>query len=206
MFFKISKTAGTMDINNQNALSLLESELISFQENMRLHADLEETFIHPLLSERMPGGADKLNEDHRIMHKQLNDLIACFREMKEKPNDFEKRQDLALEFYLAWNRFLSFYMNHINYEEENVMPSLWRLCTNDELINTFKQILAKQTPQELMGNLGMMLPAMNPSERVGILSQGRANMPPEAFQEVLKLAESVLTQEDWSSLKTTLKI
>jgi hypothetical protein len=140
------------------------------------------------------------------MHRQFDELIACFGEMKKKPNDFERREELSLEFYLAWSRFISFYFNHIDYEEENVMSSLSTLCTNDELANTFKQILSDQTPKELMDNLAMMLPAMNPTERAMILSQGRTTMPLEAFQAVLKLAEHVLTPEDWSSLKTMLKM
>lgn len=202
----ISKAAGALDIDDQNALNRLESELVLFREHMHLHAGLEEKFIHPLLSERVPGGANRLNEDHRIMHRQFDELIACFGEMKKKPNDFEKREELSLEFYLAWSRFISFYFNHIDYEEENVMSSLSTLCTNDELANTFKQILSDQTPKELMDNLAMMLPAMNPTERAMILSQGRTTMPLEAFQAVLKLAEHVLTPEDWSSLKTMLKM
>jgi len=57
-----------------------------------------------------------------------------------------------------------------------------------------------------MENLGMMLPAMNPAERAMLLNQARATMPPEAFQSALKLAEHVLTPEDFASLKTSLKL
>jgi len=152
----ISKASGTLDINDQKALDRLESELVSFREHMHLHADLEEKLIHPLLSERVPGGDNRLNEDHLVIHRHFDELIACFREIKKKPNDFEKRE-LSLEFYLAWSRFTSFYFNHIDYEEENAVSSLSRLCTNDELTNTFKQILADQTPKELMDNLAMSL-------------------------------------------------
>ena len=140
------------------------------------------------------------------MHKQLDELGACFGEIKNKPADFEKREDLSLEFYRAWARFTAFYLNHIDYEEENAMPSLWKLCTNDELSETFKKILVDQTPKELTDNLTLMLPAMNPKERVMILTAGRATMPPEAFQAVLKIAEQVLTAEDFASLKNSLKL
>ncbi len=205
-FFMISKAAGTLNLNDPNALTALEDELVSFRDNMFLHANIEEKFIHPLLSERVPGGADRLNEDHRIMHRQFDELVACFGEMKQKQADFEKREELSLEFYLAWNRFTSFYFNHIDYEEEYVMPALWKLCTPSELGDVFRKALAGQTPKELMENLGMMLPAMNPTERAILFNQGRATMPPEAFQAVLKLAEHVLTPEDWALLKTTLKL
>jgi hemerythrin-like domain-containing protein len=200
-FFTISKAAGTLNVNDENALNMFEGELASFRDNMYLHANIEEKFIHPLLSERVPGGADKLNEDHRIMHRQFDELVACFGETKKKP-----REELSLEFYLAWNRFTSFYLNHIDYEEEYVMPALWKLCTSDELGEVFKKALAGQTPKELMENLGMMLPAMSQSERAMLLNQGRATMPPEAFLATLKLAERVLAPEDWASLKATLKL
>jgi hemerythrin-like domain-containing protein len=197
----ISKAAGTLNVNDQNALTTLEAELASFRDNMFLHANIEEKCIHPLLSERVPGGADKLNEDHRIMHKQFDELVAYFGQMKKKLGE-----ELSLEFYLAWNRFIAFYFNHIDYEEEHVMPALWKLCSNDELIEVFRKALASQTPKELMENLGMMLPAVSPNERAMLLNQGRATMPPEAFQVALKLAEHVLAPEDWSFLKTTLKL
>ncbi len=114
-FFTISKSCGTLNVSDQNAITALEGELASFRDNMYLHADIEEKFIHPLLSQRVPGGADRLNEDHRMMHRQFDELVACFGEIKKKP-----REELSLEFYLAWNRFISFYLNHIDYEEEHV--------------------------------------------------------------------------------------
>jgi hemerythrin-like domain-containing protein len=197
----ISKAAGTLNVNDENALNALEGELVSFRDNMYLHANIEEKFIHPLLSERVPGGADKLNEDHRIMHRQFDELVACFGEIKKKPRD-----EVSLEFYLAWNRFTAFYLNHIDYEEEYVMPALWKLSTSDELGEVFKKAMTGQTPKELMENLGMMLPAMSQAERAMLLNQGRATMPPEAFQAVLKLAERVLAPEDWASLKAALKL
>jgi len=200
-FFMISKAAGTLNVNDENALNALEGELVSFRDNMYLHANIEEKFIHPLLSERVPGGADKLNEDHRIMHRQFDELVACFGEIKKKPRD-----EVSLEFYLAWNRFTAFYLNHIDYEEEYVMPALWKLSTSDELGEVFKKAMTGQTPKELMENLGMMLPAMSQAERAMLLNQGRATMPPEAFQAVLKLAERVLAPEDWASLKAALKL
>jgi hemerythrin-like domain-containing protein len=205
-FSTISNAAGTLNINDQNAITALEGELNRFREHMYFHAHLEEKFIHPLLSQRVPGGADKLNKDHRIMHQQFDALVACFGEIKSKPADFEKSEELSLEFYRAWARFTSFYLNHIDYEEEYVMPSLWKLCTNGELAETFKKILADQTPQEIMDNLAIILPAMNPIERVMILNAGRATLPPEALQAALKIAERVLTHADLASLKKALQL
>jgi len=86
------------------------------------------------------------------------------------------------------------------------MPSLWKLCTFDELADAFKKTLADQTPNELIYSLTLILPAMTPIERVMIFNQSRATMPPEAFQAALKIAEHVLTPIDWSSLKKALNL
>ena len=204
-FSEISNAAGTLNINDQNKLNSLEVALVSFRDHMYKHASLEEKFIHPLLAERVPGGADRLEEDHRVMHKQFDNLVACFGELKKKPTDFEQRDELSLEFYRAWSRFISFYLDHIDFEEDHVMPLLWKLCTQDELAGRFRQIMADQTTKQLLSNLGIILPALNPAERFMILKMGQATMPPEAFQTVAKVAEQVLNPEDWTSLKAMLK-
>jgi hypothetical protein len=95
--------------------------------------------------------------------------------------------------YFFVEKFIAFYFMHINYEEEKIQPTLWRLCTTEELANAFKLIMANQTPEELSDSLEMLLPALNPYERLNILKQGQATMPPEAFQGALHIAEKVLT-------------
>jgi len=205
-FSSISMKAGNIDCADQNAMDKLQEELESFREHLRLHAAHEERFIHPLLSERIPGGSSKLNEDHRIMHMQLDDLLADFKGIKTKFSNFEKQQELLLEFYRAWNRFIAFYFAHIDYEEENIQPSLWKLCTSEELAGAFKQILANQTPEELMSDLEMMLPALSLSETVALFKAGRANLPPQTSEAFLKIAERVLNSSDWTALKSKLML
>ena len=204
-FSEISNAAGTLNINDQNKLNSLEVALVSFRDHMYKHASLEEKFIHPLLAERVPGGADRLEEDHRVMHKQFENIVACFGELKKKLTNFEQRDELSLEFYRAWSRFISFYLDHIDFEEDHVMPLLWKLCTHDELAGRFRQIVTDLTPNQLMYNLEIILPALNPAERFMTLKMGQTTMPTEAFQAVLNVAERVLSPEDLASLKAMLK-
>jgi len=205
-FFDIARKAGTVDYYDQDSLDKLYYELIAFREHMRLHASLEEKFIHPFLSERIPGGARKLESDHRMMRQQFDDIVTQFEGIGARSTESEMSRELVLEFYRAWNRFASFYFMHINKEEENVQPTLWKICTNKELAETFKAILASQNPEELKYNLQIMLPAMNMYERAELINAGRANIPPQVFQGVLKLAEQVLSPDDWTVLKSKIRI
>jgi hypothetical protein len=202
--FEISIDAGKADYTNPESLNKLQKALVLFKEEMRLHALLEEKLIHPLLAERVPRGQIKLEEDHRLMHKELDALLQHLESLRNKSADFEKRGEIALEFYRAWNRFIAFYLTHINMEEEQIQPLLWELCTDVELSTVFKKFLAEQKPNELMINIKMMIPALNIAELVYFVEQGRANAPPEMVQAVLNLAEQLLKPEEWKLLNERL--
>lgn len=200
-FFNIATQAGTLDYTDQKALDRLYDELFSFREHMRLHAHVEEKFIHTVLSQRVPGGAQQLEEDHRIIRQEFDNLITQFDGIRAQPLDFEKRGELALEFYRAWSRFIAFYFTHINREEEEIMPILWKLCTVQELFETHKAMITDQKQEELVEDFEMILPNANFQERIEILGTMRVLSSPEAYQEFLKIAERMLVPNDWANLK-----
>jgi hypothetical protein len=114
--------------------------------------------------------------------------------------------ELALEFYRAWNRFVAFYFMHINREEEQVMPALWKLCTVEELAEIHKLMIINQTHEQLVEDFKMMLPNANLKEQVEILGSVRAMLSSEEYQGFLKLAEQLLGPKSWANLKTELEL
>ena len=111
------------------------------------------TYVHPFLIERVPGAAEDLEDDHRIIERMFNELVDHFDGIIGKSIEFDKLGDLCLEFYRAMNRFISFYPVHINKEEEYTQPALWSVCTEDELGTTMGRILASLNLQEAMYDL-----------------------------------------------------
>jgi len=200
-FFDIMMKAGTVDYDDKDSLDGLYHELTAFREHVFLHASLEEKFIHPLLSGRVPGGARKLEEDHCRMHQQFDDIVAQLDGIRARSTESEMRGELVLEFYRSWNRFASFYFMHINEEEENAQPMLWKICTAKELDEAHKGMISSQSPEELKYDTQIMLPATNKYERQEIFYEGRASMPPQVFQGLLKVAEQILSPKDWAALK-----
>ena len=205
-FFNIATQAGILDYTDPKALDTLYDELYSFREHMRLHAHVEEKFIHTVLSQRVPGGARQLEEDHRVVREKFDDLITQFDGIRAKPVDFEKRGELALEFYRAWSRFIAFYFMHINREEEQIMPVLWKLCTVEELAETHKLMITNQKMEELVEDFEMILPNANLQERVEILGTVQVLASPEEYQQYLKIAERILEPNDWTALKTRIEL
>ena len=200
-FFEIMIKAGTLDYDDKDSLDRLYHDLTAFKEHMFLHASLEEKYIHPLLSERLPGGARKLEEDHRTMHQQFADIVEQIDGIRARSTDYEMFGNLVLEFYRAWNRFISFYFMHTNEEEENIQPMLWKICRAKELDEAHKAMIMSQNPEELKYDLQIMLPAVNRYERPEIFYAARVSMPTQVFQGLLQIAEKVLSSKDWATLK-----
>jgi hypothetical protein len=199
--FKLSIQAGTLDHENKAALNAIRDDLAELKRDFHLHAELEEKFIHPFLYERVPGAAKEIELDHQKMHIMIDELVSHFNGIMGRPNTFEKIGELCLEFYLALNRFISFYLAHIDKEDERIQPTLWVVCTNEELGATFSKMVASQSPQELMYNLSIMIPALNIEELTGRIAMAKSSMSPTAFKEVCELAQSLLDPQTWSTLK-----
>jgi hypothetical protein len=84
------------------------------------------------------------------------------------------------------------------------MPTLWKLCTVEELAEIPKLMIINQTHEELVEDFKMMLPNANLKEQVEILGSVRAALSPEEYQGFLKLAEPLLRPKNWADLKTKL--
>ncbi len=202
----ISLAAGALDLDDREAVDGLHGAVVSLRDEMRVHASLEEKFIHPMLSGRIPGAARSLEEDHASMHRQLDELHGHFERVRSEPQDRASRQAMVLEFYRAMNRFISFYLAHIDKEEESVQVTLWAHYSDEVLSAAYGRMIAALKPAELMLNLGHMLPAMDPAEREAILGMAKAAMPPAAFAAVTELAGKVLAPGDMAALRERLGI
>lgn len=198
--------AGKTDYSEESSVDKLNELLIAFREQLRIHIEAEETFIHPLLSKRVPGGARELEEDHRVHLQRFEDLVKHLEELRALPVDFERLGEVGLEYYRALNRFISGYLVHINKEEEEIQPALWRLATEDELTGVLGGYLSGMrdiTPEEAGHLLKMMVPAYDPEELSIVFERAEA-APPEAKRMLYALTESMLSAEELASVKRRL--
>jgi hypothetical protein len=202
----LSSAAGTLDLDDPKAVERLHGDMVSFREEIHLHASNEEKFIHPLLSARIPGIARPFEKDHVVLHRMLDELVGHSERMRTEQLDRPSRESMALEFYRALNRFSSFNLAHVDREQEGNQVTLWAHYSDEVLAAAFGRILAAQTPPEMMMNLGHMLPAMNPAERIGLLGMAKAGMPPAAFNAAAELAGRVLSPADWADVRKKLGI
>ncbi len=205
--FQMSTKAGKTDYADHMSLETLYGGLQSIAAGIRLHHhSMEEKFIHPLLSAKIPGAVERLDKQHRHVDHLLDNLLLQLDAMRGQAGGLEKRRELGLEFYLAFNRFISFFLIHIDQEEEQIQSALWNLCTAEELETAWRAILSNQTPQEAMENLGMILSSADIDEVGNLLAFAKASLPAERFNLGSKYARSVLDDQDWSMLKDRLGV
>lgn len=75
--------AGKLDCENHEALHALVDGIRTHAALVDLHHTLEERFIHPMLDAKVPGGAEILEEEHRVVAHLLDNLIAYAARWKE---------------------------------------------------------------------------------------------------------------------------
>lgn len=197
--FDLSYTAGNTDFTNDESLvsfAKFYHEVIKFIEE---HGKNEELYQLPVLESKLPGSTIRDNREHEIIVKKIKLLKRSFNNLV-----FSSAVDRILKgevFYHLLNEFISDYLIHMRDEELETAKLFYEHCTDEEMISAFKKIITNTPPQDMMIMLKYMIPALNCSERVDLLTNLKQNAPQPAFNAVMILAQSLLPTEDWEYLR-----
>ena len=195
--------AGKLDLNDEIALRALCDEIQTHAGLVDVHHTLEERFVHPMLNARVPGGAEILEEEHRAVTHHLDNLTSFAARLREEP-DNKQRQDLGLECYLALNRFIGLFWSHLDREEEQAQPTLWRFYSDEELVETWNRLLAAQSAADAKANLELIFAASNMNDIVGEFRHVDVRSLPKDHPNALTVAEQILSADKLSALKSQL--
>jgi hemerythrin-like domain-containing protein len=201
----LAAEAGKRDCENHEALHALVDGMRTPAALVDLHHMLEERFILPMLNSKVPGGAEILEEEHRIATHLLGNLIAYAARMEGEPNS-QTQQELGFECYLALNRFIAYFWNHLDREEEHAQPTLWRFYTDGELSKAFNQLLAAQSPDQARANLELIFAASIVSDIVAEFKHVDVDALPKEQPNALAVAQQILSAGQWSTLKSRLEL
>jgi len=200
--YRLAMRVGVLDHADKVAVEAFRGDIADLREEFYLHAEHEEKQLHPFMQDRVPGMAKDLEDDHRNMHIMFDDLVSHFDGIADRVDSFEKKDELCLEYYRAVNRFIAFYLAHIDKEEEKVQPALWAVCTPEELGAAFADILASQTPKEAQLNLTIMFSAMNIGELTNLMMAAKRAVTPQMLSAVRDVAQKTLAPQTWNALRS----
>jgi hypothetical protein len=195
LLFTTSLSAGNTDWTNDDDLSGLQGRLDHLLHVLRLHVQNEETYVHPLLADRLVGVHRRLEEDHREQEAILDDLEGFSN--RARKTDPAKRVQLGLEFYRVLNRFIALYLPHLDDEESRVMLSLNEAFAPEELLATYFEILRNQPEQDLLSDVDMMFPAMTDDEVIELLQGGPSWMSPTLMEKAGQRGEQAIGSDRW---------
>ncbi len=167
-----------------------------------LHLEDENRFVHPALSARRPGSADRTTDDHRD-HEQA---IALLRKQADAVQ-FARGAPIraALEaLYRGLAQFAHENLEHMAYEESHNMEVLWSTHSDEEIMAIEHAIVASIPPAAMAAALRWFLPALPHPERVQMLAGMRAAAPPGAFEGAAAIAREQLAERDWEKLADAL--
>ncbi|MEV6317141.1 hemerythrin domain-containing protein [Streptomyces sp. NPDC051776] len=161
--FALAVDVGSAD---PEAMKDVAEQCLEITQELREHADHEDTFIHPLLRNRAPQVAEALDAEHVRLDAALAELDVHARALPAV--SAEERPDAQHRLYLSLNELISAYLAHLHAEETVAMPALWNYCSGDELGAAFQAFLDSRTPDERALDMRRMLFALPPSVRAEI--------------------------------------
>ncbi len=198
--WSLAMRIGELDWDDDEEVQSAGQEFENMLLFLREHSANEDEIQFSFLEQRAPGTTRKEQEEHRELEYRL-DLLEkhWYQLLREK-----QREEPGYQFYLEYNKFLSSYLDHMDREERELTEAFYRHCSDSEIDDTFKQIVARTSPQDMSVMLTYMIPAMNPSDRLLFMSKAKATAAPEVFDKVKRLAEKVLKPGGWRKLSTRL--
>jgi hypothetical protein len=191
---------GELDWDDAREVDAVGGEFENMLLFLREHAANEDEIQFSFLEARVPGATRAEQEVHRELEYRLDLLEKHWYQLLRE----QDRAEAGYVFYLEYNKFLSSYLDHMDREERELTEAFYRHCSDSEIEDAFKQIVARTSPQDMSVILSYMIPAMNPSERAQFMAKTKAAASPEVFDKVKDLAENVLGPGSWRKLSERL--
>jgi hemerythrin-like domain-containing protein len=197
--FELSARAGSTDPTDESSLRALETAFITTVSVLRDHATTENTYYHPLIQKKLPGLFSSVSREHDEQEPIVDDLERRLAQIRMVLDPLS-RERLLLEFYRALNRFVARTLEHLDEEEDRIMPELWGHATDEELGMVMGAMAGSFTTQRLTRDAELMLPAMNAPERARFLGMLKAKFPEPLYRSVADVAHRVLAEAEFKRL------
>ena len=201
ILFSTSRQVGQADFTDDAVTQECLADLDRTIGFLREHKGYEEAHIHRALERKLPGITARFAEDHEedeLLIAEIEQLGARIKNAGEA-----QRVALGIELHERFNAYVGMYLGHLYREETELQKVLWDNFTDAELI-AIRAAIVRDLPTG--GRGGKLLPEMcasyNPDEISLFLKRVKADAPPEVFQRVTQIAESVMQPAMWAKVRT----
>lgn len=200
--FAVTLEAGRLDPADDFGIDALARQVDQTVELLVGHAHHEDSAIQAVLEVHAPALFERIASDHEVLDKRLEWISQLAGEVRGSGS-----QRAALhELYIELSSFTGAYLQHQDLEERQVSPALESAIGVEGVLGVHGSIIANMPPDQLIGGLAVMFPAMNVDDRTEVLGGMKATAPAEVFAGVWSLAKSVLSTSDQRAVAIRLGI
>ena len=201
ILFSTSRQVGQADFTDDAVTQECLADLDRTIGFLREHRGYEDAHIHRALERKLPGITARFAEDHEedeLLIAEIEQLGA-----RIKNSDEAQRVALGIELHERFNAYVGIYLGHLYREETELQKVLWDNFTDAELIAIRAAIARDIPPGRRRGEFfPEMCASYNPDEISRVLKRLKADAPPEVFQRVTQIAESVMQPAMWAKVRT----
>jgi Hemerythrin HHE cation binding domain len=193
---------GRMDPEDAAEVGATLAQFGTLLDVLAAHVKHENTFVHPAIEARCPGGAAVTAEAHDDHVASIAQLRAEGLRLASLPAPL--RAAAAHRLYQHLALFVAENLQHMHVEETVNNAALWALYTDAELGAIHDRLVASVAPDTMVEILRWMAPSFAPQELAGLLGGMRAGMPPEAFLGLVAVARSRVGAPRWAKVERLL--
>ncbi|MBS4033093.1 MAG: hemerythrin domain-containing protein [Ignavibacterium sp.] len=196
--FELSCCAGKTDgLSDEDIISLakLFNEVMRYLE---VHNRNEELYILPLLEKKITTSLKIAEKQHHLMDKQIEFLKRNFNNLVS--SSVKERKLKAEVFYHLLNDFISAHLQYLLNRELDTVKMLRENCSTEELNSALNNFIRNTSPQDLMMMFRYILPALNRTEVVELITSIKQTAHQQAFNAVMVLAGSILSANEYNYL------
>ncbi len=181
---------GSTDPGNPHELDAALDLLQRLLALCELHLKDENEFIHPALERAKPGTSAHIAAEHGHHAEAIAALWAQRDALRQAPA--AERPAALTRLYRDLALFVAENFQHMEFEEREHNAILWANYSDAELLAIEQALVASIPPAAMMEAMHWFIPALNASERAGMLGGMQQGMPAPAFEAVLAIAERTL--------------
>lgn len=189
------------ELESTQTLNRLE-HIFEFLEE---HARHEDSFIFPPIEQAAPGSTRESQEEHRQYEEKVEQLRKVMHHMR-KFTLGKDRINRSGALNRAYTDFMSFYLMHMNQEEETALPASMDKLSNQDLAAIRLKVQMDTDPDRYTEWLYWMLPALNINELIPLFQQVKANAPQMVYEKFVDIGQETIDEKRWGRLRQMAEI
>lgn len=199
-FGQLLNQAGKTDFSTLKAVQQLKNLMADVFALVHSHSHSEDEICFPELDKIAPEATRHDRAEHIRLHQKLDDLTTMMNSIFTAVKMGQDEQVAGRALYTELCQLHAEMLIHMMEEERDTQPVFWQYMTDAELKAFEPRILGSMSPEISQLWLRYILPSAPHNDRVALLGGIRANAPAPVFEQVMGLAQQVLSEEEWLAL------